>query len=118
MSDEVMTDREVLRRQYEDDRNLRARHRLWDISPSEPQLDFNRWSAELLNAREGDLVLDAGCGNGRPLALLQQRRCTAVGVDRSLGMVRTAHHELVGVATSTSRTSVRSCRCGRSMLVA
>ncbi len=98
MSDEVMTDEEVLRRQYEDDRNLRARQRLWDISRSEPQLDFNRWSVELLDACEGDSVLDAGCGNGRALALLQQRGCTAVGVDRSLGMVRTAHHRLGAVA--------------------
>ncbi len=73
MSDEVMTDEEVLRRQYEDDRNLRARQRLWDISPSEPQLNFNQWSVELLDACEGDSVLDAGCGNGRALALLQQR---------------------------------------------
>lgn len=93
-----MTDEEVLRRQYDDDRNLRSRQRLWDISPSEPQLDFNRWSVELLDAREGDLVLDAGCGNGRPLALMQQRRCTAVGVDRSLGMIRTAHQKLAAVA--------------------
>lgn len=95
MSDEVMTDEQVLSRQYADDGNLRSRQRLWEISRSEPQLDFNRWSVELLDAQEGDLVLDAGCGNGRPLALLQEQGCTAVGVDLSLGMARTAQHPLV-----------------------
>ena len=90
-----MTDAQVLARQYADDRNLRARQRLWDISRSEPELDFNRWSVELLGASEGDRVLDAGCGNGRPLALLRERRCTAVGVDLSLGMLRTARDQLV-----------------------
>jgi SAM-dependent methyltransferase len=95
MPDQVMTDEQVLARQYADDRNLRSRQRLWEISRSEPQLDFNRWSVELLDAKDADLVLDAGCGNGRPLALLQQQGCTAVGVDLSLGMARTARHPLV-----------------------
>lgn len=92
-----MTDEEVLSRQYADDRNLRARQRLWDISRSEPQFDFNHWSVGLLNAQQGDAVLDAGCGNGRPLAMLRERGCKAVGVDLSLGMARTAQSQLVAV---------------------
>jgi SAM-dependent methyltransferase len=92
-----MTDEEVLARQYADDRNLRARQRLWEISRSEPELDFNRWSVDLVDPGEGDLVLDAGCGNGRPLALFGARGCHAVGVDLSLGMARTTGHRLVTV---------------------
>jgi len=91
------TDEEVLQRQYADDRNLRARQRLWEISRSEPQLDFNRWAVDLIGVQEGDVVLDAGCGNGRPLALLEERRCTAVGLDLSLGMARSTHHPRVAV---------------------
>jgi SAM-dependent methyltransferase len=85
-----MDDREVLAKQYADDANLRARQHLWEISRSEPELDFNRWSVELTGAGPGDLVLDAGCGNGRPLALLRALGSTAVGLDQSLGMVAMA----------------------------
>jgi SAM-dependent methyltransferase len=92
-----MTDEEVLARQYVDDRNLRARQRLWDISRSEPELDFNRWSVELVDAREGDVVLDAGCGNGRPLALFRERRCHPVGLDLSFGMAVATGHSPVAV---------------------
>lgn len=94
---QMLTDEEVLERQYADDRNLRARQRLWEISRSEPQLDFNRWAVDLIGAHEGDLVLDAGCGNGRALALLEERRCTAVGIDLSLGMARSTRHARVAV---------------------
>lgn len=81
-----MTDAEVLSGQYADDRNLRARQRLWEISRSEPALDFNRWSVALTGSGVGDLVLDAGCGNGRVLALLRGRGCRAIGLDLSWGM--------------------------------
>jgi len=86
----LTNDAEVLTRQYADDRNLRARQRLWDISRTEPELDFNRWSVDLLGAGPGDVVLDAGCGNGRPLRLLAERGCTAVGLDLSPGMAAAA----------------------------
>jgi SAM-dependent methyltransferase len=78
----------VVARQYADDRNLAARQRLWRISRSEPVLDFNQWSVEVLGARGGERVLDVGCGNGGPLALLRQQGCRVVGTDRSLGMLR------------------------------
>lgn len=79
---------EAVRQQYADDRNLAARQRLWRISRSEPAFDLNRWSVELLGARVGDRVLDVGCGNGHPLALLQEAGCTAIGLDRSVGMLQ------------------------------
>ena len=88
MSAGALNDREVLTRQYADDRNLRARQRLWEISRSEPELDFNRWSVEVTGASSGDVVLDVGCGNGRPLALFRERDCQVVGIDASAGMLR------------------------------
>lgn len=92
-----MNDAEVLARQYAQDGNLRARQRLWEISRSEPTLDFNRWSVDLTGAGVGDRVLDAGCGNGRPLARLRERGCAAVGVDLSPGMARSADTTAVAV---------------------
>ena len=92
-----MTDRQVLARQYGDDVNLRARQRLWDISRSEPELDFNRWSVEQLDAQPGDRVLDVGCGNGRPLGLLRDLGCVSVGLDQSEGMVRGSGHPQTAV---------------------
>lgn len=89
-TDPERSEEDVLARQYADDRNLAARQRLWRISRSEPDFDFNRWSVDVLAPLAGDLVLDAGCGNGRPLSLLREMGCRAVGVDRSLGMLRTA----------------------------
>ena len=84
----ALTDQSILARQYADDRNLAARQRLWQTSRSEPEVDFNAWSVAVLDARPRDRVLDAGCGNGRPLALLRERGCDVVGLDRSYGMVR------------------------------
>jgi SAM-dependent methyltransferase len=95
--EQVMTDEEVLARQYADDRNLRARQRLWEMSRSEPELDFNAWAVELLNVGWGERVLDAGCGNGRAIALLNGRGCAAVGVDLSPGMAQATSHRLVTV---------------------
>lgn len=92
-----MTGAEVLARQYADDMNLRARQRLWEISRSEPPLDFNRWSVALTGSGAGDVVLDAGCGNGRPLALLQHRGSVGIGVDLSSGMARIANRSTVVV---------------------
>ena len=83
-----LSDESILARQYADDTNLAARQRLWQISRSEPELDFNAWSVALLGAHPQDRVLDAGCGNGRPFALLRERGCDVVGLDRSYGMAR------------------------------
>lgn len=95
--DGSMTDEEVLARQYADDRNLRARQRLWEISRSEPELDFNQWSVDLLTVGADSTVLDAGCGNARPLALLRDRGCVVVGVDQSSGMLERVDHRPLSV---------------------
>lgn len=86
----TLSDAGVVARQYADDRHLAARQRLWQISRSEPDLDFNRWSVDLVEAGSRDVVLDAGCGNGRPLRLLRETGCAVVGTDSSFGMLQTA----------------------------
>lgn len=102
VSNRALTDKDVVRRQYADDRNLRARQRLWEISRSESELDLNAWSVNLIDADDGDIVLDAGCGNGRALAVLRERNLIAVGLDLSLGMVGGANHHRVAVGDVAS----------------
>jgi SAM-dependent methyltransferase len=95
VSNRALTDKDVVTRQYADDRNLKARQRLWQISRSEPGLDLQAWSVDLLEVGPGDVVLDAGCGNGLPLAELRSRDTIAVGMDLSPGMVDRAGHDRV-----------------------
>jgi SAM-dependent methyltransferase len=97
VSNRALTDKDVVTRQYADDRNLAARQRLWQISRAEPGLDLHAWSVDLLEVTTGDAVLDAGCGNGRPLALLRERGIWAVGMDLSPGMALQAEHPQVAV---------------------
>jgi ubiquinone/menaquinone biosynthesis C-methylase UbiE len=76
--------------QYADDRNLRARQRLW--RGQVPPFDVAAWVLDLAGLRPGARVLDAGCGNGAYLRALRERRIRAVGCDRSPGMLRAAAH--------------------------
>ncbi len=75
--------------QYADDRNLRARQRLWECQ--ELRLDLVGWTLDLAGVVAGDRVLDVGCGNGAYLRGLASRQVDAVGADLSLGMLRNAH---------------------------
>jgi SAM-dependent methyltransferase len=81
--------------QYADDRNLRARQRLWERQ--EPRFDLFGWVLGLAEVAPGQQVLDLGCGNGAYLRALRQREIDAVGCDLSLGMLRAAgeHPRLV-----------------------
>jgi SAM-dependent methyltransferase len=80
--------------QYADDRNLRARQRLWQCQV--PFFDIAAWVLDLAGLVPGMRVLDAGCGNGIYLRALQNRQVTAVGCDLSPGMLRgVAHPALV-----------------------
>jgi SAM-dependent methyltransferase len=69
--------------QYADDRNLRARQRLWQCQA--PFFDIALWVLSLAGVVPGMRVLDAGCGNGMYLRAL--RRVNAVGCDLSRGML-------------------------------
>jgi SAM-dependent methyltransferase len=72
--------------QYADDRNLRARQRLWACQV--PSFDIAAWVLDLAGLVPGMRVLDAGCGNGIYLRALLQRQVNAVGCDLSPGMLR------------------------------
>ena len=88
--------------QYADDRNLRARQRLWEHQ--DPALDMPGWVLDVAGlVRSSELsVLDVGCGNGTYLHELRARRISAVGCDLSLGMLRAAspHRALVNADVS------------------
>src|SRR5690349_6632130 len=71
--------------QYATEANLRARQVLWEISPREPPFLLFPWVLDLAEIRDGDRVLEVGCGNGGYLALVD-----AVGLDMSVGMLRAA----------------------------
>jgi SAM-dependent methyltransferase len=81
--------------QYADDRNLRARQRLWERQ--EPWFDLCGWVLGLAEVAPGQRVLDLGCGNGAYLRALRERGIDAVGCDLSPGMLRAAgeHPRLV-----------------------
>jgi len=86
--------------QYADDRNLRARQRLWRCQV--PFFDIAAWVLELAGLAPDMRVLDAGCGNGVYLRALRERRATAVGCDLSLGMLRGVTHSALVNADVTA----------------
>lgn len=78
------------RSQYADDRNLRARQRLWEQQV--PRFDIVGWVLEISGVTTGLRVLDVGCGNGMYLREMASRRVEAVGCDLSFGMLRSVGH--------------------------
>jgi SAM-dependent methyltransferase len=86
--------------QYTDDRNLRARQRLWAYRV--PSFDIAGWVLDLAGVLPGMRVLEAGCGNGIYLRALRERRVNAVGCDLSPGMLRGAGHPAVVNADVTA----------------
>jgi ubiquinone/menaquinone biosynthesis C-methylase UbiE len=44
--------------------------------------------------KAGGRVLDLGCGPGRDVALLNERGCNTIGIDRSMGMLREARRRV------------------------
>jgi SAM-dependent methyltransferase len=79
--------------QYADDRNLRARQRLW--LHQDPPFDLVSWVLDLAGLAPGSRVLDVGCGNGRYLRAMRVRQILAAGCDLSLGMLRSAAHPVL-----------------------
>lgn len=76
--------------QYADDRNLRARQRLWEQQV--PRFDIVGWVLGVSGVVTGLRVLDVGCGNGMYLGEMASRRVEAVGCDLSFGMLRSVGH--------------------------
>ena len=77
--------------QYATDANLRARQRLWQISPRQPPFALFPWVVDLLDLEGGEAVLEVGCGNGAYLELIE-----GVGLDSSLGMLHAARSRARG----------------------
>ncbi len=74
--------------QYADDRNLRARQRLW--LHQSPPFDIVSWVLDLAGLAPDLRVLDVGCGNGAYLRAMRERHVRAAGCDLSAGMLRAA----------------------------
>jgi SAM-dependent methyltransferase len=79
--------------QYADDRNLRARQRLWQHQ--RPVFDIAGWVLGLAGLAPGQRVLDAGCGNGAYLRALRGRPVRVAGCDLSPGMLSAAGHPVL-----------------------
>ena len=82
-----VTNRERLGEQYADDARLAVRqatHRRYSERPD----NIPEWVLGLLAPRAGDLVLDAGAGNGAYHPALQSRQVRIVAVEREMGMIR------------------------------
>jgi len=81
--------------QYVDDRNLRARQRLWAFQ--RPRFDLAGWVLAVAEVAPGQVVVDVGCGNGTYLRSLRASGVSAIGCDLSVGMLQAAGpgHRLV-----------------------
>jgi SAM-dependent methyltransferase len=85
---------------YADDRNFRARQRLWQQQA--PMFDTVSWVLSLTEFLPGMRVLDAGCGNGLYLRALAGRAVRVVGCDLSMGMLRPVGHPVLVNADVTA----------------
>ena len=82
-----VTSRERLGEQYADDARLAVRqatHRRYSVRPD----NTPEWVLGLPAPGPGDLVLDAGAGNGAYHPALQSRGARIVAVEREMGMIR------------------------------
>lgn len=76
----------LLAEQYADSRRLAARRRIYAYDPD--PVDFPRWALDHLEWRGGETVVDVGCGDGLYLSASMERGAqTAIGIDRSVGML-------------------------------
>ncbi len=66
----------------------------YDLLTRRPLASLRRGMALLCRRRKFRLVLDLGCGTGAQLAKLRELGISAVGLDASPAMLRTAQHAL------------------------
>ena len=72
--------------QYVTDANLRARQRFWEHKAR--PFDLMGWVLDLVEIREGDWVLDVGCGNGSYLRALGDRGVAVTNGPEHLESIR------------------------------
>jgi SAM-dependent methyltransferase len=81
---------------------VREGYDLWsatyDETPNPIVAMDSRYAIGLLKPKEGEWILDAGCGTGRNLRRLKQHRAQIVGIDFSLGMLRIARQRIPDAA--------------------
>lgn len=63
----------------------------YDSTPNPVVAMDSRHTLESLQPRQGELILDAGCGTGRHLEQMLSAGATPIGLDFSYGMLRVAH---------------------------
>lgn len=64
----------------------------YDSTPNPVVAMDSRHTIELLSPKQGELILDAGCGTGRHLKQLLVVGALPIGIDFSPGMLNAAHH--------------------------
>lgn len=69
----------------------------YDSTPNPVVAMDSRHTIDLLSAKEGELILDAGCGTGRHLTQLLLAGTMPIGIDFSWGMLNAAHRNCPGV---------------------
>lgn len=70
----------------------------YDATPNPLVALDRRYTFRTLDPRPGERVLDAGCGTGAYLRMLDSARSVPVGLDLSLGMLRIAQQMAPGVS--------------------
>jgi SAM-dependent methyltransferase len=70
----------------------------YDSTPNPVVAMDSRHTIELLSAKKGELILDAGCGTGRHLKQLILAGTIPIGIDFSYGMLNAAHRNCPDVA--------------------
>ena len=83
--------------------NAREGYDLWsdtyDFTPNPVVAMDSRHTIKLLSAKEGELILDAGCGTGRHLKQLLAAGTITIGIDFSYGMLNAAHRNCPNVCS-------------------
>jgi ubiquinone/menaquinone biosynthesis C-methylase UbiE len=82
-----------------------------EVFRTHPILDYeqqvrSRVALQLLHTKDGDSVLDIGCGNARDIIPVLRAGATVVGVDLSQGMIDQARQDLVAAGYPDVRLEI------------
>ena len=69
--------------------------------------DLRIQAAKVVPPKDGESVLDVGCGTGTQLAIYQERGCKVIGIDLSSPMLQVAKSKLGPEAILTSGDAIR-----------